>query len=105
MAQSVGLLDLDIDSHLYATFFLLESVALLGVGVIFHWKRSFLGGALAIIVDVVVLLDDPVRATNTWYLVGIIGLLMIAIVLFIERQRQRLVASVRDWRRRLETWD
>ncbi|MFN8498684.1 MAG: hypothetical protein U0641_12600 [Anaerolineae bacterium] len=105
LAQSVGFLGLDIDSHLYATFFLLEAVALLSVGVIFHWKRSFLAGTLAIVVDIVVLLDDPVRATNTWYLVGIIGLLMIAIVLFIERQRQRLLTTVRDWRHRLETWD
>jgi hypothetical protein len=105
LMQSVGLLCAGVDRYAYATFFLLEGVAVFGSGAVVHWRRSFLAGALAIVLDVVILLADPLRALNTWYLVAVIGLAMIAAVILIERQRQRIPFWVHEWRLRLESWD
>jgi hypothetical protein len=105
LIQSVGFLCAGLDRYVYATFLLLESVALFGLGAALHWRRSFVSGALALVLDVFILLADPLRAMNTWYLVAIIGLAMIAAVVFIEQQRQRIPFWLHDWRLRLETWD
>jgi hypothetical protein len=105
LLQSVGFLCAGIDRYAYATFLVLESVALFGMGAVLHWRRSFVAGALALIIDVCILLADPLRAMNTWYLVAIIGLAMIATVVFIEQQRQRIPFWLHDWRLRLESWD
>jgi preprotein translocase subunit SecY len=85
--------------------YLFQGVALLGLGAVLHWRRSFLAGALAVVADVAILLADPLRSINTWYLVAISGLAMIALVVFVERQRQRIPVWLGAWRQRLETWD
>jgi len=105
LPQAVGFMGAGHDRYFYDTFLLVQSLALVAGGALLRWKRSFFGGSLALVADVVILLADPVRATNTWYLVGIIGLGMIGIVVFIERQRQRIPLWVDEWRQRLETWD
>jgi hypothetical protein len=105
LIQSVGFLCAGVDRYVYATFLLLESVALFGLGAALHWRRSFVSGAVALVLDVFILLADPLRAMNTWYLVAVIGLAMIAAVVFIEQQRQRIPFWLHDWRLRLETWD
>ena len=105
LPQAVGFMGAGNDRYFYDTFLLVQSLALVAGGALLRWKKSFFGGSLALVADVVVLLADPVRATNTWYLVGIIGLGMIGIVVFIERQRQRIPLWVDEWRQRLETWD
>jgi preprotein translocase subunit SecY len=72
---------------------------------VLHWRRTFFAGALALVADVAILLVDPLRAINTWYLVAVVGLAMIALVIFVERQRQRIPVWLGEWRQRLETWD
>jgi hypothetical protein len=105
LLQAVGFLGAGYDRYTYDTFLLVESVVLFGFGAVLHWRRSFLAGALAIVLDVLILLADPLRAMNTWYLAGVIGLLMIGLVIFVERQRQRIPFWVETWRLRLESWD
>lgn len=80
-------------------------VALLGLGAILRWRRTFFGSGLALVADVLILLSDPLRAVNTWYLVAIIGLAMIGVVVFVEQRRQQIPFWLDEWRQRLERWD
>jgi hypothetical protein len=103
--QAGGWFGAGLERYVCETFLLLESLALIGLGAALHWKRSFFGGSLAMVADVCLLLADPVRAMNTWYLVLAIGLAMVGLVVFIERYRQRIPAWVGDWRQWLEVWE
>jgi hypothetical protein len=105
LLQAVGFVGAGYDRYLYATFLLFESVALFGLGALFHWRNSFFAGILALVADVAILLADPLKAMNTWYLVALIGFVMIGLVIFVERQRQRIPFWLDEWRRRLESWD
>jgi hypothetical protein len=105
LIQSVGFLCAGVDRYAYATFLLLESLAVFGLGAALHWRRSFIAGALVLVVDVFILLADPLRAMNTWYLIAVIGLAMIAAVILIEQRRQRIPYWLHEWRLRLETWE
>ena len=103
--QSVGLFDTGDARFGYATFLVLEGAALFALGAALHWRRSFFGGAVGIVTGVLVLLVEPMRTMNTWYLVLIIGVIMLAAVGFIEQRRRQIPAWVNEWRVRLETWD
>jgi hypothetical protein len=105
LLQALGYLGDGVDRYAYATVLLGQGVALLGLGAVLHWRRTFFAGALALVADVAILLADPLRAINTWYLVAVVGLAMIALVIFVERQRQRIPVWLGEWRQRLETWD
>jgi hypothetical protein len=105
LVQAVGWLGAGLDHYAYATFLVIESVALFGLAAVVHWRRSFFAGALALVLDVGILLADPLRSLNTWYLVAVIGLTMIAAVIFIEQRRQQIPFWLHDWRQRLENWD
>jgi hypothetical protein len=52
-----------------------------------------------------ILLVDPLKALNTWYLVALIGLTLIGAVIWIERQRQQIPTWIEGLRARLEQWD
>jgi hypothetical protein len=103
--QALGFLGVGLDRYTYATFLLLESAALFGAGAMLHWRRSFLAGMLALVVDVAILLADPLRALNAWYLAAILGLAMITCVIFIEQRRQQIPFWLHDWQQRLEAWE
>jgi hypothetical protein len=105
LLQAVGFQGAGLDRYGYASFLLLESLALFVLGAALHWRRSFFAGALALVVDVGILLADPLWALNTWHLVAVIGLAMIATVVFIEQRRQQIPLWLDEWRLRLETWD
>lgn len=49
-----------------------------------------------------ILLIDPLRDLSTWSLAAILGFTMIALVIFIERQRQQIPLWLGAWRTRLE---
>jgi hypothetical protein len=105
LIQAVGFMGAGHDRYVYDTFLLLESVALLGLGAVLRWRYTFFAGAVALVVDVGILLVDPLRALNTWYLVALIGLVLIGAVIWIERQRQKIPLWLEDLRVRLERWD
>lgn len=105
LLQAVGFLGDGLDRYVYDTFLLLESVALLGLGSVLRWKRTFFAGGFCLVVDVCILLADPLRAVNTWYLVAMLGLAMIGTVVFIEQRRQQIPVWADEWRQRLETWE
>ena len=105
LVQAVGFLGAGFDRYVYDTFLLIESVGLFGLGALLRWRKTFFGGGLALVADVLILLADPVRAMSTWYLVAIIGLGMIGVVVFVEQRRQQIPLWLDEWRQRLETWD
>ena len=105
LLQATGFLGAGPDRYAYATFLLLESVALFGLGAALHWKRNFFGGGLALVADVLILLVDPLRGMNTWYLVAIVGFIMIGLVVFVEQRRKKIPLWLDEWRQRLEQWD
>lgn len=105
LLQAIGFMGAGYDRYAYATLLLLEAAGLLGLGAMLRWRYTFFAGALALIVDVGILLVDPLRALNTWYLVALIGLVLIGAVIWIERQRQKIPFWLDNLRARLETWD
>jgi hypothetical protein len=105
LIQALGFLGDGLERHAYATFLLLEGTAVLGLGAVLHWRRSFLAGMAALILDVAILLVDPMRALNTWYLAAVIGLAMIAAVIFIEQRRKQIPFWLNEWHQRLEAWE
>ena len=97
LVQTLGFLDAGIDRHLYASFLLVESVAVFATGAVLHWRRSFVAGMLALLVDVAILLADPLSALNTWYLAAVVGIAMIGVVIFIEQRRKQIPFWLHDW--------
>jgi hypothetical protein len=105
LVLAMGYADAGVDRFVWDTLLLVEGVAVLALGASLHWRRSFFCGGLAMFVAVLILLADPLRGLNTWYLVAIIGLLMISAVVFLEQRRQRIPFWLNTWRQRLEVWD
>jgi hypothetical protein len=104
LLQGVGLLGAGGERYTYDAILLFESLAVIGLGMALHWKRPFFGGSAVMVADVLIMLANPVRSMNTWYLVALIGFLMIGLVLFIEQRRRDIPLWVEQWRHQLEAW-
>jgi hypothetical protein len=105
LIQAVGFWGDGHERYLYDTFLLLESAGILALGAMLRWRFTFFAGAVTLVADVLILLSDPLKALNTWYLVALIGLVLIGGVIWIERQRQQIPLWLEAWRDRLEHWD
>lgn len=105
LAQAMGLAGAGAGRYVYDVSLLFESVVILGLGALLHWKRSLFAASASVVADVAILLSDPVRAMNTWYLMAIVGSAMIGAVVVIEQRRRRIPAWIDEWRLRLERWD
>jgi hypothetical protein len=104
LLQAVGLLGAEAERYAYDTFLLVESTAMFALGASLHWKKLFFAGAAALITDVFIMLADPVRAMNTWYLVALIGFVMIGLVLLAEKRRREIPIWFDQWRQRMDSW-
>jgi len=105
LLQATGFLGAGPARYGYDAFLLVESLAIFGLGALLRWQRTFYAGAVAAVVDALVLLADPVRAINTWYLLGAAGLTMMGLVIFIEQRRRQIPRWIEAWRAYLEAWD
>jgi hypothetical protein len=105
LAQAAGLLDAGAGRYVYDVVLLFESLALFALGAVLRWRKIFFASILALVADVFIVLADPIRAMNTWYLLALVGFTMLGVVVFIEQRRQRIPVWVNDWRLRLEAWD
>ncbi|MFN8634099.1 MAG: hypothetical protein U0893_09605 [Chloroflexota bacterium] len=105
LIQALGFLGGGFDRYTYDALLLLESSVVFGLGALLHWRRPFFAGALVLVADVGILLADPIRALNTWYLVAAIGLVMILGVILVEQRRQQIPLWLDEWRAWLERWD
>jgi hypothetical protein len=104
LAQALGNGDNNVAPLAYQVFLFFESLAVFGLGAVLHWKRSLFAGSAALVVDVGIVLANPLSALNTWYLMGIVGLLMIGLVIFLEEERRKIPLWIDQYRHRLETW-
>jgi hypothetical protein len=104
LLQSVGYADDGVGRVPYAVGLIAEGLVVLGLGALLHWWRSLFSGAGAVVIAVLVLLVEPLKSIDTWYLIGSIGMLMIAGVVFLERRRQQIPIWLDGWRERLESW-
>jgi hypothetical protein len=91
--------------HVYGIFMLIEATMLFGLGAVLRWRRTFLGGAIGVVLAVAILLVDQARSLHAMYIAAIIGFTMIALVIFIEQRRQQIPVWLGEWRARLEEWD
>jgi hypothetical protein len=105
LAQAAGVLDAGAGRYVYDVVLLFESLALFALGAVLRWRKIFFASILALVADVFIVLADPIRAMNTWYLLALVGFTMLGVVVFIEQRRQRIPVWVNDWRLRLEAWD
>jgi hypothetical protein len=105
LLQALGSVGAGIDRHLYVMLLLLEGLALLGAGAALRWKRPFFAGEGAIVIAVIIASSDPLRDIGTVYAVGVIGLLMVVAVVFLEQRRQQIPLWLNAWRLRLEQWE
>src|SRR5205085_223791 len=105
LAQAAGVLDVGAGRYVYDVVLLFESLALFALGAMLRWRKIFFASILALVADVFIVLADPIRAMNTWYLLALVGFTMLGVVVFIEQRRQRIPVWVNDWRLRLEAWD
>ena len=105
LAQAAGVLDVGAGRYVYDVVLLVESLALFALGAVLRWRKTFFASILALVADVFIVLADPIRAMNTWYLLALVGFTMLGVVVFIEQRRQRIPVWVNDWRLRLEAWD
>jgi hypothetical protein len=105
LAQAAGVQDAGAERYVYDVVLLFESLALFALGAALRWRKTCFGSILALVADVVIVLADPIRAMNTWYLLALVGFSMLGVVIFIEQRRQRIPVWINDWRLRLEAWD
>jgi hypothetical protein len=105
LAQAAGVLDAGAGRYVYDVVLLFESLALFALGAVLRWRKTFFASILALVADVFIVLADPIRAMNTWYLLALVGFTMLGVVVFIEQRRQRIPLWINDWRLRLEAWD
>jgi len=87
---------------------------LLGEGLLVIWwgiaqRRKvpfFLGigaSVLNVISQVVVLIN--VYDVQRWIIILGVGVLLVTAAIFVERQRERIIAQMQEWREELETWE
>jgi hypothetical protein len=57
------------------------------------------------VADVCVLLIDPLRSVNIWFLVLAIGIAMIGLVIFLEQRRQQIPLWIDEVRLQLDRWE
>jgi hypothetical protein len=91
--------------YVYAVLLLGEGVALVWLGAILRWRRTFFAAIGGVVVASLTLVAEPVSAVNTWYILASVGLGMIGVVLFLEKRRQQVQGWLGAWRQALEQWD
>jgi hypothetical protein len=82
-----------------------ESLALAAYGALGRLRVPFLGGAGFFVAGVLWMTVDRVRLANQWVLLGIVGLLMVAAYVVLERHQERLTRAGRRWAAELKRWE
>jgi hypothetical protein len=92
------------ESQMYAAWLCVESLLLLGYGVLAKLRAPFLGGVAFFVAGVLWLSVDPIMATNKWVLLGLLGLLLVGVYLLLERRQQELVRAGRALIETVNSW-
>jgi hypothetical protein len=117
VVESFGLAVLLVTTYIQSTdadsgfpYFLL----LLGEGFVVGWwgavqrmRNPFFIGlgsvALNVITQVIILINT--YEVQRWIIILGVGLLLVILAVFIERQREKVIAQAREWREALELWE
>jgi hypothetical protein len=85
-----------------------EALLAIGWGAARRLKSPFFVGLAASVINVlaqVVLLFAGPSLLIRWLIIGSAGLLIVGLAVYIERQRERIIATTQVWRGVLEQWD
>lgn len=91
----------------YFLLLLVEALLVIWWGAARRIKVPFFIGlgasVLNVVAQVVVLVN--VHQVNRWFVFLSVGLLLVTAAVFVERQRERIIARSQEWRETLETWE
>lgn len=93
-----------LESQVYALWLCVEALFMLGYGVLAKLRVPFIAGIAFFSSAVLWLSVDPLMAINKWILLGILGLLMIAAYLLLERRQQELLQAGRTLIEAVNSW-
>jgi len=93
-----------LESQAYAAWMCVESLLLLGYGVLAKLRAPFMGGVAFFVAGVLWLSVDPLMAMNKWVLLGLLGLLLVGIYVLLERRQQELARAGRALIERVSSW-
>jgi len=105
LMQATGVWADGAPSSVYDLLVIGEGLALLWLGNRLYWKDTLTVGAVALCIDAALIVKEPLRAVDTWYIVALAGLSIIGFVIAVEKKRKDLAVLVGQWRRLRETWD
>ncbi|NNJ11736.1 hypothetical protein EKD04_015480 [Chloroflexales bacterium ZM16-3] len=81
-----------------------EALVVVAYGVLLRLRVPFLAGVSFFVAGVLWMVVDNVQITNQWVLFGVVGLLMIAAYVLLERYQERLLRAGRAWASELKGW-
>jgi hypothetical protein len=87
---------------------MVEGLLLIAWGATRRLKSPFFVGMAASVINVlaqVVLLFAGPSTLIRWLIIGSAGVLIVGLAVYIERQRERIIATAQVWRGALEQWD
>ncbi len=91
----------------YFVLLLVEGLVVIWWGASRRLKVPFFIGlaasALNVVAQVVVMVS--VYEVNRWIIFLGVGLFLVTVAVFVERQRERIIARTKEWRDALETWE
>jgi hypothetical protein len=91
----------------YFMLLLAEGLLVIWWGVVQRRKIPFFIGigasVLNVVSQVVVLIN--VLDVQRWIIILGVGVLLVTAAIFVERQRERIIIQMQEWREELETWD
>jgi hypothetical protein len=91
----------------YFLLLLAEGLLIVWWGVVQQRKTPFFIGigasVLNVVSQVVVLIN--VYDVQRWIIILCVGILLVTAAIFVERQRERIIVRMQEWREELETWD
>ncbi len=105
LLQAFGMQTLGFDKIWYGLGLLIEGLLIVGFGAVERWRYYFFGGVAAIILDLMALLLDPVQIADKWLVLGLTGLTLVGLALFLERKRDTVVLLSKSWLGQFRQWE
>ncbi|NWJ96455.1 MAG: hypothetical protein HXX20_11795 [Chloroflexi bacterium] len=105
LMQAFGWQTFGLGKTWYGIWLLLEGLLVLGFGAARRLRYYFFGGLAALLLDLAALSVDPIRATDKWVVLGLTGLVLIGLALFLERKRESVILISKNWFGQLHQWE
>jgi hypothetical protein len=89
----------------YALLMGAEALLIVWWGSARRQRRFLYFGVAAVVVDVAGQSVEPLLSANRWIVLGVAGLILVAVAVFVERRLEALTRLSRELRERLEEWE